>query len=336
MKFGLWYDFRNPKRWRKTWVSLYSELLEQIVWADELGFESVWLSEHHFTEDGYMPSVFPTLAAIAQRTRKLRLGTAVLLAPQHHPLRLAEDAAVVDVLSDGRLELGLAAGYRPVEFQTLGIPKHQRGRRTDETIEILRLAWRGDRFTYDGQIFQFESVVTQPTPVHPTGVPIHVGGSSRAAAQRAGRFGCNFMPDVGTPRALYELYWDELKRAGAELSQFEVTTNGCVYVCEDPEQGWNDVKESLSYMYDHYQIWASEAGDVLAATSSVDASDPTKDLCIVGTPTAVAERLAGIEAEFNLDRFIFWARLPGLSIEKSNRSLELFSNEVIPLIAKSS
>jgi alkanesulfonate monooxygenase SsuD/methylene tetrahydromethanopterin reductase-like flavin-dependent oxidoreductase (luciferase family) len=79
MKFGLWYDFRNPKRWRKTWVSLYSELLEQIVWADELGFESVWLSEHHFTEDGYMPSVFPTLAAIAQRTRKLRLGTAVLL-----------------------------------------------------------------------------------------------------------------------------------------------------------------------------------------------------------------------------------------------------------------
>jgi alkanesulfonate monooxygenase SsuD/methylene tetrahydromethanopterin reductase-like flavin-dependent oxidoreductase (luciferase family) len=143
------------------------------------------------------------------------------------------------------------------------------------------------------------------------------------------------MPDVGTPRALYELYWDELKRAGAELSQFEVTTNGCVYVCEDPEQGWNDVKESLSYMYDQYEIWASEAGDVLAATSSVDASGPN-DLCIVGTPTAVAERLAGIEAEFNLDRFIFWARLPGLSIEKSNRSLELFSNEVIPLIAKSS
>lgn len=336
MKFGIWYDFRNPPRWRKSWASLYGELLEQIAWADGLGFESVWLSEHHFTEDGYMPSVFPVLGAIAQRTRNLRLGTAVLLAPQHHPVRLAEDSAVVDVLSEGRLELGLAPGYRPAEFQILGIPKQQRGKRTDETIEILRLAWQGDEFTYKGQIFQFESVISQPTPTRQTGVPIHVGGSSRTAAQRAGRYCCNFMPDVGSPRTLYELYWEELQRAGAESNQFEVSTNGCVYVCEDPERGWNDIKEHLSYMKNYYEIWASEAGDVVTASSAEDVDDPATDLCIVGTPSAVVERLKNAEDEFGFDRFIFWARLPGLPIEKSNRSLELFANEVLPSFVKRS
>ena len=163
MKFGLWYDFRNPQRQR--WPDLYGELLDQIEWADSAGFESVWLSEHHVTDDGYMPSVFVMLAAIAGRTRKLRLGTAVCLAPLHHPIRLAEDVAVVDVLSGGRVELGLAPGYRPFEFDVLGVPRRERGVRTDETVEILRMAWTGESFSYSGRVFDLRDVVVQPVPL---------------------------------------------------------------------------------------------------------------------------------------------------------------------------
>jgi alkanesulfonate monooxygenase SsuD/methylene tetrahydromethanopterin reductase-like flavin-dependent oxidoreductase (luciferase family) len=112
--------------------------MDQAVYAEQLGFDSVWLSEHHFTDEGYLPCLPAVLGALAARTSAVRLGTAVPLAPLHHPLRLAEDLAVVDQLSEGRLDVGVAPGYKPEEFATLGVPKGERGARTDETIEILK------------------------------------------------------------------------------------------------------------------------------------------------------------------------------------------------------
>ena len=181
LSFGLWYDFRNPAPWRRPWRRLYQETLEQVAWADSLGFDSVWLSEHHFTDDGYLPALFPMLAALAMRTSRMRLGTAVLLAPLHHLLRLAEDAAVVDVLSGGRLELGVAPGYRDEEFALLGVRRTERGRRTDETIEILKAAWRARPFSYRGSCFRFEDVVVTPPPLQLPHPPIWIGGSSQAS-----------------------------------------------------------------------------------------------------------------------------------------------------------
>jgi len=126
VNFGVWYDFRNPKQWYVAWPELYRGLIDQAVLAEQLGFESVWLSEHHFTDDGYLPAISTMLGVLASRTSTVRLGTAVVLAPLHHPLRLAEDMAVVDQLSAGRLEVGLAPGYRQEEFSVLGIDRRQR------------------------------------------------------------------------------------------------------------------------------------------------------------------------------------------------------------------
>ena len=205
-RLGVWYDFRNPARWRRPWAELYRETLDQAAYAEELGFSSIWLSEHHFSEEGYLPSLMAMLGALAQRTARARLGTAVLLAPLHHPLRLAEDLAVVDQLSGGRLDVGLAPGYKPDEFAVLGVPKGERGARTDETIEILQLAWRGEPFSYAGRHFRFDDVVVAPPPVQPPGPPIWVGGSSLAAARRAARYGLCFMPDSGAALDVYDAY----------------------------------------------------------------------------------------------------------------------------------
>ncbi|MDH3755261.1 MAG: LLM class flavin-dependent oxidoreductase, partial [Acidimicrobiia bacterium] len=150
LTFDLWYDFRNPPQWHRNPADLYAEVLDQISWADDLGFSCAWVSEHHFTEEGYLPSVFSAMSAMAMRTTNMRLGTSVLLAPLHHPLRLAEEAAVVDAISGGRLDLGLAPGYRVAEFEAMGVPKAERGSRTDETIELLIKAWTEDRVEHDG------------------------------------------------------------------------------------------------------------------------------------------------------------------------------------------
>ena len=116
LRFGLWYDFRNPPAWKRPYDQLYGEIFEQIAWAEQHGFEDVWLSEHHFIEDGYSPALLPIAAAIAARTKKIRIGTSVMLLPFHHPVRLAEDAATVDVISGGRFELGVGTGYKVEEF----------------------------------------------------------------------------------------------------------------------------------------------------------------------------------------------------------------------------
>jgi alkanesulfonate monooxygenase SsuD/methylene tetrahydromethanopterin reductase-like flavin-dependent oxidoreductase (luciferase family) len=140
VKFGIWLDFRNPRPWRRPWTEVYEESVDLAVSAESWGFDSVWFSEHHLVDDGYLPALFPVIAAVGARTRRVRLGTAMLLAPLYHPLRLAEDAAVTDLLTGGRLDLGLAPGYRHEEFANLGVPREQRGARTEETVEVLRRA----------------------------------------------------------------------------------------------------------------------------------------------------------------------------------------------------
>src|SRR3989449_7775987 len=142
----------------RTFEREYRETIDLARLAETLGFESVWVSEHHGSGDGYMPSLLPTLAAFAAATEHIKLGTGVLLTPFHHPLRLAEDAATVDLISGGRLILGLGLGWREEEFRMFGVPLSERVRRTVETIEILRRAWRGRRFSYEGRIFSFDQV----------------------------------------------------------------------------------------------------------------------------------------------------------------------------------
>jgi probable F420-dependent oxidoreductase len=330
MKFGIWYDFRNPEPWRRPWTDLYSALLEQITWADSLGFDSVWLSEHHFTDEGYLPSLFPMLAALAERTSHMQLGTAVLLAPLHHPLRLAEDAAVVDQISNGRLELGLGPGYRPEEFTALGVPRTQRGSRTDETIQILKLAWSAQSFSFHGRHFQFSDVTVTPPPVrHP---PLWIGGSSPASARRAARFDCNYMPDSGAPPEVYQLYADEQRLQGGGTGvPRRIATNRIIYVCDDPEQGWREVGPHYLYVFNRYREWFAAAGDFPELGGALTSPDElSREMHWVGTPSMIVSAIRELQQRVPIDTLIFWAHPPGLDPERSSRSLELFARQVLP------
>src|SRR3981081_756910 len=140
IRFGLWYDFRNPAQWRQPADRLYREILDQIAWGENNGFDDVWLSEHHFIEDGYLPSILPAAAAIAARTNRIRIASGVLLMPFHNPIRLAEDIATVDVISGGRFELGVGIGFKREEFSGFGVSSRERGARTDQSLDIIRRA----------------------------------------------------------------------------------------------------------------------------------------------------------------------------------------------------
>src|ERR1700680_1178316 len=158
IRFGLWYDFRNPPEGRQASDRLYSEILDQIAWGESHGFDDVWLSEHHFIEDGYLPSILPVAAAIAARTKRIRIASGVLLMPFHNPARLAEDIAVVDVISGGRFEFGVGVGFKVEEFEGFNVPFSERGGRTNEALAIIRQLLDGETLAFKGKFFEFKNV----------------------------------------------------------------------------------------------------------------------------------------------------------------------------------
>lgn len=329
-KLGVWYDFRNPRDFALPWRDLYTGLIDQAVLAEEIGFPSVWISEHHFLDEGYLPALAPMLAVLATRTSHVKLGTAVLLAPLHHPLRLAEDLAVVDQLSGGRLEIGIAPGYRPEEFRVMGIPKAQRGRRTDETIELLQLAWRGERFSYESEHFKFDDVIVAPPPFTPGGPPLWIGGNSTRASRRAAQYGCGFMPDSGAGPEIYDAYLENYRGSCPP----RLATNRVIFAAESHDKAWELAGESLLYQFNGYRKWFGDAGDADTHGAAVtDYHDLSPAHYFVGTPDEIIESILAAEARFGFEELLFWARPPGMSIEVSTKSLELIAREVLPAVS---
>lgn len=329
MKFGIWYHLRNPEAWRQPPEQLYRQTLGQIVKAESLGFDSVWVSEHHFTEDGYLPSLLLFLAAAAARTTRLRLGTSILLLPLHHPLRVAEDAAVLDIISGGRLDLGVAVGYRVEEFSGFQVPRRERGRRLDEAIEILRGAWGGEAFSHAGPHFSFANISVTPKPLQPGGPPLWIGGESRAAIRRAARLGCHLLPSPSEEFDVVAVYRQALREYGRDPAHFHIKSFQTMFCSEDPARAWAELKPHFLYQHNLYRRWYREAGDS-DATDASDAKALSRESYFVGTPDGCAEAIRAAQRKLDTDEFVFWAGPPGYPLESATRSLELFAREVIP------
>jgi probable F420-dependent oxidoreductase len=317
----------------------YHDVVELTRLAETLGFDSVWVSEHHGSSDGYLPSLLPLLAGLATATDRLLLGTGVVLTPFHHPLRLAEDAAVVDQLSGGRLILGLGLGWREEEFRMFDVPVRERVRRTTETVEILRRAFTGRRFTHEGKAFQFDRVKVTPPPAREGGPPIYLGGFVEDAVSRAGRLGDGYIRSRGGLDSAKEaLVWFEqgAREAGRDPDTLGWAQLQNAFVWEDGD-AWEIVRPGVSHQLGVYEGWRQ--GTDTPDHEDLEVLPPDEQTLRKLTPAGDRhEVIRGlrplVDAFAHRDEFHLVVRLhyPGMDLDTSARSVELFGGEVLPAL----
>ena len=323
MDFVVSYDMRAPAFGAPA-RELYAAALDQCAWADDLGFGCVGIAEHHASEDGYLPSPVPFAAAVAARTKRIQIRPSVLLAPLYDPIKLAEDLAVVQLLSAGRLIVAVGAGYRPVEFAMFGRRREERKALYVEAIRVLRAAWSGLPFEYRGRTLRV-------TPVPDPPPPILLGGSHPAVARRAAHIADGYLPPEGES-------WDVYRRECLELGKPDPGET-CkrlgpifTFVSRDPESDWERVTPHVVHCVNAYAEWTREAYG--RAAGPFAAGVRAEDVRASGAYRVLTpEQTVALAHDLGPDRtFILTPLLGGLDPELSWRSLRLFESEVWPHI----
>jgi alkanesulfonate monooxygenase SsuD/methylene tetrahydromethanopterin reductase-like flavin-dependent oxidoreductase (luciferase family) len=334
--FGLLHDFRQKAPFVQPSASYYAECLAQIEEAEALGYQTVWLSEHHLTRDGFLPSPLVVAAAIAARTRRIHIGTNIVPLPLHHPLRVAEDAAVVDLLSGGRLMLGVGQGYAPHEFEAFGVDRRVRPSLFEEGVAVIRGAWTQGRTGFQGARWRLPNLPFGPRPER--AIPIYVGAVSKQAIARAVRIADGLIVYCGQPADFVErwaLLAQVLDEHGRRGDRFGFVATGIVHVHEDAATAWRQAAPAIAYLEGALAGYVAGRNEP-ASSSERSPLPPDEDLrpeaFLVGTPDDVAERLVRLHHQAPYDQFAFWGRLPGFTYEQASRTIRLFASEVVPKV----
>jgi alkanesulfonate monooxygenase SsuD/methylene tetrahydromethanopterin reductase-like flavin-dependent oxidoreductase (luciferase family) len=319
VRVGLYFDLRNPPGRRTDPTRLYAFTLEMCEEAERLGIDSIWVTEHHMFDDDYLPQPLTFLAAVAARTTRVRLGTAIIIAPLHHAAEIAEQAAVVDIVSGGRLDLGLGAGYRVPEYELFGADIDRRYTTTDSRAVEIRRLW-DDGLT--------------PRPVQER-LPIFMGYQGPKGAARAGRLGEGLLHAVASN---WPPYRDALIEAGHGTAAGRMIGGATSWTTDDPDRDWPMVARHLAYQQDSYRRYLVE-GTGQPLPRPVDPErmrTRTPDRPFsgfhYGLPTDVA---AGIRAQVGdapVEEVYLWASLGGMPEDVVARNVTTIATKLAPLL----
>jgi alkanesulfonate monooxygenase SsuD/methylene tetrahydromethanopterin reductase-like flavin-dependent oxidoreductase (luciferase family) len=342
MDFGI-FNLMGSRQADKPTAQVFGEVAEQTRRADELGYTIAWFAEHHFSNYCLCASPLMMVAHCASITRRIRLGTAVVVLPLYNPARLAAEIATADALSNGRLMLGIGAGYQPYEFERFGVDIARNLEMTDEFCDILDLAFRGDFFSYDGKHYRMPETHIPARPVQ-NPLPIYVAGHSQAMFRAAARHGYRVLTSgrVGGPKLLAEQYADIATAFAAEhvpLSRAHVTLNRFAHITDSRDEGMRFAENA------RYQTRLASSlrrrQEVMQGTVLVDVPFPDEppletiyDNLLIGDVETVAEKLVAEIGATRPEHVCFSFKVGDTPHAAAMRSMELMIGEVKPRVEK--
>jgi alkanesulfonate monooxygenase SsuD/methylene tetrahydromethanopterin reductase-like flavin-dependent oxidoreductase (luciferase family) len=322
--FLMRFDMRAPASSAADTQKLYAAALDMAQWGEEHGCMGIVVSEHHGSEDGYLPSPLVLASAMAARTRTVGIQIGALVVPLHDPIRLAEDMAVLDIVSGGRVSYVTAVGYLEPEYEMFRRPFQGRGRRMDECLSAMKSAWSGEPFEYEGR-----TIRVTPRPTTPGGPTLMMGGNSRAAARRAARFDMGMLAQ-GLNDELTEIYEAACRELGREPKVCinpPPTTVTSAFVARDPDEAWSELGPYLLHDAREYAKWMGESTSVTKSiATTVDELREQKGPYRIFTPDEAVE--------YTQSHFVLLLQplCGGMPPELAWRSLELIASDVLPAL----
>jgi probable F420-dependent oxidoreductase len=317
----------------------FPEFLEEVQLGEALGFDSVWLEEHHGVKGHYWPSPLVGLTSIAMRTERLLLGTDVLVLPFYHPVRVAEDAAMLAVMSQGRFILGAAIGYKPDEFALYDVELDKRGARFEEAIRLIRLLWTQERVDFEGRYYRVRGLKIEPRPDEIQRPPIWLGGWGGLSLRRAANLGDAWLPGptADLPKLLeaQALYRLEALAAGRDpaLMPSPLTRELVIAATDDEAREMAEKHLMVSYRDEYaskgwsHPLISNQAHEAASAFESI-----RRDRFLVGSPETIIAQLETFQAAFGFDHIIFRLYFPGLPHAFILEELRLIAAEVMPAL----
>ncbi|WP_235735882.1 LLM class flavin-dependent oxidoreductase [Nocardioides alcanivorans] len=333
MRVGLTLEMKASPHRDQSWTDLWEDCLWTFEQAEELGFDSLLVQEHFFSEDGYAPSIPIFLSQLVSRTSTARIGSYIYVAPLHHPLALAQETAVLDRLSGGRLDVGIGSGHRVAEYVAFGLNPRTRPSRMEETIELLKRGWSGQPVDHDGKYFQIPGLQVQPTPLQEPHPPLWVAATTPAAAARAGRHGANLAGASVDPE-VHEAYHAALAEAGHEPGSTRVSNPWSITVTdEDPEAVWERNQHLYFERWDYYRRIRSEFGDPDLDYGLEPSADTYRANELIGDADTVLAVLEPFVKDLGLTDLVLFGPHPGVDLRTEGiESLRKFAAEVLPTL----
>lgn len=334
-RFGIHYSCQSPEG---EWESIYRKTLQQAQEAENLGYEVFSVAEHHFLPDGWIPTPTVFLGGLAAVTDQADLVTNIIVLPLHNPIEVAEQAAVLDLMSGGRFNLGVAIGWRDEEFAAYNVDKSERVGRTVEGIQLIRRLLTEESVTYNGDFYDTENLELMPRPVQQS-IPIWYGGQSKNAIKRSTRMADAWsMSPIETREEIaekIEFYRTKLVENGRSFDEVRKPLRREAYVAEDDETAWEEIAPSLLYEYDDVYGDYDDIGHTFESEGTQEEvleelREHASDRFIIGGPETAIKELERYEEEVGMDDVILRMHFPGLDPSKSRKSMRIIAEEVMP------